>query len=131
MPVPRRSCTQHPTRFSHCVISPRGYPPYCRLNTLAARVGGDPCEFPTDRKFWPIYSHIFRRVGFCLRLLALSTWFMESLSPGLNPQNYVPYPDFALDCPKFDTEGDSYYNSLWAFFERRFSQGVCVLVKYT
>lgn len=48
----------------------------------------------------------------------------EILPPGLNPQNYVPYPDFARGASYQTTNGDTYYNSLQATFERRFSGGL-------
>jgi hypothetical protein len=50
---------------------------------------------------------------------------------GLNPQNYVPFPDFARGPSYMTTEGNSGYNSLQATFERRFSGGLNILGNYT
>ncbi len=36
---------------------------FCRLNTLAAKVGAAGCEFPAGRKFAEIYFHDSRRGG--------------------------------------------------------------------
>jgi hypothetical protein len=55
----------------------------------------------------------------------------EILPPGLNSQNYVPYPDFARGATYESTSGDTYYNSLQATFERRFSGGLDLNGNYT
>jgi len=55
----------------------------------------------------------------------------EILPPGLNPQNYVPYPDFARGSPYEMSAGNTYYNSLQATFERRFSGGLTFNANYT
>lgn len=51
--------------------------------------------------------------------------------PSMNPQNYVPFPDFARGATYQFAEGNSYYHSLQATFERRFSQGLNFLADYT
>jgi hypothetical protein len=51
--------------------------------------------------------------------------------PSGNPQNYVPFHDFARADTYQLAEGNSYYHSLQATFERRFSQGVNFLANYT
>ena len=55
----------------------------------------------------------------------------QFLPPGLNPLNYSPYPDFGYGGTYTSFSGDSYYNSLQATFERRFSQGINLLADYT
>jgi hypothetical protein len=55
----------------------------------------------------------------------------EILPPGLNPQLYVPYPDFTRDSPYEETAGNTYYNSLQTTFERRFSRGFTFNANYT
>ena len=55
----------------------------------------------------------------------------EILPPGLNPQNYVPYPDFARGSYYEATEANSYYNALQTGFERRFSGGLTLNANYT
>lgn len=55
----------------------------------------------------------------------------EILPPGLNPQNYVPYPDFARGASYQTTNGDTYYNSLQFTFDRRFGRGVEFNGNYT
>lgn len=51
--------------------------------------------------------------------------------PSLNPQNFVPFPDFGRDSPFDTTQGNSNYNSLQVKFERSFSQGLNILGTYT
>ena len=53
------------------------------------------------------------------------------LPPGLNPQLYVPYPDFARGGPYYAEEGNSYYNAAQLNFERRFSGGLSLIANYT
>jgi hypothetical protein len=53
------------------------------------------------------------------------------LPPSVNPQLYVPFPDFGRGASYVTTEGDDYYNSLQANYERRFSQGLTFLANYT
>lgn len=56
----------------------------------------------------------------------------EILPPNLNPQNYVPFPGFARNSFGYMTmQGSSYYHSMQAKFERRFSHGLNVLAAYT
>jgi len=55
----------------------------------------------------------------------------EIAPPSQNPQNYVPFPTFARGSTYSFTEGNSYYHSLQATFDRRFSGGLTVLVDYT
>ena len=53
------------------------------------------------------------------------------LPPGLNPQNYVPHPDFARNSYYEATEANTYYNGLQTQFERRFSAGLTINANYT
>lgn len=53
------------------------------------------------------------------------------LPTGQNPQNFVPFPDFARNSSYVATEGNGNYNSLQLSFERRFSQGMNLLANYT
>lgn len=56
----------------------------------------------------------------------------EILPPNLNPQNYVPYPGFARNSFGYMTmQGSSYYHSMQAKFQRRFSHGLNILTAYT
>jgi hypothetical protein len=55
----------------------------------------------------------------------------EILPPSLNAQLYVPYPDFARGFTYMTANGNGYYHSLQATFERRFSQGLNFLADYT
>lgn len=55
----------------------------------------------------------------------------EILPPGLNPQDYVPFPDFGYGSPYEMTGTSTYYHSLQTTFERRFSNGLDVLAEYT
>jgi hypothetical protein len=55
----------------------------------------------------------------------------EILPPGLNPQNYVPFPDFARGSPYEMTGATTYYNSLQTSFQRRFSGGLTFMANYT
>ncbi|HMD85203.1 MAG TPA: hypothetical protein VKO18_10960 [Terriglobia bacterium] len=55
----------------------------------------------------------------------------EILPPGLNPQNYVPFQDFARGSSYEATDGNTYYNALQPSFERRFSSGFTFLANYT
>jgi hypothetical protein len=55
----------------------------------------------------------------------------QILPPSVNPQLYVPFPDFSRGSGLVATEGNSLYNSLQTTFERRFSQGLSFLANYT
>jgi len=55
----------------------------------------------------------------------------EILPPGLNPQNYIAFPDFGLGSAYEMDGAGTYYNSLQASFERRFSGGLDFLGNYT
>lgn len=50
---------------------------------------------------------------------------------GINRYNYVPFPDFGYGQSYAATEGNSFYNSLQATYERRFSGGLTMLADYT
>jgi hypothetical protein len=49
----------------------------------------------------------------------------------LNPQNYVPFPDFSRGSPYTDTIGISNYNALQAKLEKRYSNGLDLLISYS
>ena len=51
--------------------------------------------------------------------------------PTANVLNYVPFPDFAVGSSYVTNQGNSYYHSLQATFERRFSTGLSILANYT
>ncbi len=51
--------------------------------------------------------------------------------PGLNPQNYVPYPDFARNSTYETTNAKSSYNSLQVTYEHQMSAGLSLLANYT
>jgi len=53
------------------------------------------------------------------------------LPPGANPQNYVPYPDFARNATYETTNGKSSYNSLQATYQHELSLGLSLLANYT
>lgn len=56
----------------------------------------------------------------------------EILPPNVNPQLYVPFPGFARNTFGYmSMQGSSYYHSLQAKFERRFSNGLNILAAYT
>jgi len=50
---------------------------------------------------------------------------------GSNPQDYVPFPDFARGSSYADTVGVANYHSLQMKYQRRFSQGLTALFAYT
>ena len=53
------------------------------------------------------------------------------LPVALNPQNYVPFPDFGRGQSYATTQGNSHYNSMQVNFERRFSAGLNLLANFT
>jgi hypothetical protein len=48
-----------------------------------------------------------------------------------NPQNYVPFPDFSRGSPYLDPAGISNYNALQAKIEKRYSNGLDMLISYS
>ncbi len=50
---------------------------------------------------------------------------------GYNPQNYVPFPDFARGSSYADTIGTANYQSLQVKYQRRVTNGLTVLFAYT
>jgi Carboxypeptidase regulatory-like domain len=55
----------------------------------------------------------------------------EILPPGVNPQNYIPYPSFARNATYETTNATSSYNSLQTTYEHQMSVGLYVLANYT
>jgi outer membrane receptor protein involved in Fe transport len=55
----------------------------------------------------------------------------QILPPYLNPQTFVPFPDFARNSFYITMDGSASYNSLQTTFERRFSQGLDLLANFT
>ena len=55
----------------------------------------------------------------------------EILPPGVNPQNYIPFPSFARNSTYETTNAKSSYNSLQATYEHQLSFGLSVLANYT
>jgi hypothetical protein len=53
------------------------------------------------------------------------------LPPGVNPQSYVPFPDFSRGASYDDTVGTANYHSLQTKFEKQYSNGLNALVVYT
>jgi len=53
------------------------------------------------------------------------------LPPSVNPQQYVPFPDFGRAGGFQDTAATSNYHALQAEFERRFSAGLTILGNYS
>ena len=53
------------------------------------------------------------------------------LPPNVNPQSYVPFPDFGRGSSYVTTDANSIYHSLQVSFERRFSSGLSLLTNYT
>lgn len=55
----------------------------------------------------------------------------QLLPPSYNALSYSPYPDFASSFTYTSMAGNSYYNSLQATYNRRFSMGLDVLADFT
>ncbi len=55
----------------------------------------------------------------------------ELLPPSVNFVSYLPYPDFSTSATYTTMGTNSYYNSLQATFERRFSEGLNLLTDFT
>jgi hypothetical protein len=55
----------------------------------------------------------------------------ELLPPAINPQNYVPWPDFSRGSQYGSSDGNSGYNALQATIERRMTGGLNLLANYT
>jgi hypothetical protein len=55
----------------------------------------------------------------------------QILPPLLNPLNFAPFPDFALNSTYTTSQGNSNYNSLQFTYERTFSAGLYLLGNYT
>jgi hypothetical protein len=55
----------------------------------------------------------------------------EILPPGTDPQQFVPFPDFSRNSDYVAPNGDAYYHGVSVALERRFSQGLNLLVNYT
>jgi hypothetical protein len=55
----------------------------------------------------------------------------QILPVSANPQNYVPFPDFARNATYETTNGTSSYNSLQLTYERQVSVGLTALANYT
>jgi len=55
----------------------------------------------------------------------------ELLPPGTNPQNYIPYPDFARNATYETTNATSNYNSLQSTYEHQMNYGLYLLANYT
>jgi outer membrane receptor protein involved in Fe transport len=53
------------------------------------------------------------------------------LPPGTNPQNYVPFPDFARGGSYAATAGTANYHSLQTKYQRRMAEGLNMLLSYT
>lgn len=51
--------------------------------------------------------------------------------PGLNPQNYIPFPGFARNSTYETTNAKSSYNSLQVTYEHQLSAGLSLLANYT
>lgn len=56
---------------------------------------------------------------------------MQLLPPSANPQNFVPWPDFARGSSYASTNGNSHYHSLQTKFTRRLLAGLDFLASYT
>src|SRR5581483_4474066 len=50
---------------------------------------------------------------------------------GYNPQDYVPFPDFARSSSYASTIATANYHSLQAKYQHRFSKGLTALLSYT
>ncbi|MGH9398094.1 MAG: TonB-dependent receptor domain-containing protein [Terriglobia bacterium] len=53
------------------------------------------------------------------------------LPTNINPQLYVPFPDFGRGSGYITTQGNDHYDALQVNFERRFSHGFTFLANYT
>lgn len=60
-----------------------------------------------------------------------SNHVMQILTPGSNPQLFIPWPDFARGASYASTSGNSHYHSLQSKFTRRLSNGLNFLMTYT
>ena len=55
----------------------------------------------------------------------------EILPTSANPQNYIPYPNFARNATYETTNGTSSYNSMQLTYEHQLSYGLTMLANYT
>ena len=55
----------------------------------------------------------------------------EILPPGVNPQNYIPFPSFARNSTYETTNAKSSYNSLQTTYEHQLGYGLSLLANYT
>ena len=55
----------------------------------------------------------------------------ELLPLGYNPQNYIPFPDFAYGSSYADTIGTANYNALQTKYQRKMANGLTALFSYT
>jgi hypothetical protein len=53
------------------------------------------------------------------------------LPPSVDPQPYIPFPDFGRGAAYATTQGNSYYHSLQTKYTRRLSKGLDTLVAFT
>lgn len=60
-----------------------------------------------------------------------SNHVMQILTPSTNPQQHIPWPDFARGASYAATNGNSHYHSMQNKFTRRFNNGLNFLMTYT